>query len=246
MPIIFRCQSCNQKLSAPSLKAWKTITCPACGFAFSIPAAERAEPEVATANKPEQSLQDDQKQQPPPQDARAQESTSAPPREPAVERQPVESTPPVLPTLADDDEGLVLRKAETEFEEMDLTPMVDVTFLLLIFFMITASFTIQKTIQVPPPDPEKEGATQTIQYQEELERVSIEIIVDETNAIQVDDKPLPDPSGLADVIQSIMRDEQKQELLLRADTRSLHETTILVIDAANEAGMQKIRIVTRE
>jgi len=57
----------------------------------------------------------------------------------------------------DDEEGFGSR-ADDE-EELDLTPMVDVTFLLLIFFMITASFSIQKTLSVPPPDPEKEGAS---------------------------------------------------------------------------------------
>ena len=246
MPIIVRCESCNQKLSAPSRKAGKTITCPACGFEFNIPAADSAEAEVTTGDEPKQSLEDDQKQLPPQQDESLQESLSASPGEPVAERQPVESAPPVLPTAADDDEGLVLRKADTEFDDMDLTPMVDVTFLLLIFFMITASFTIQKSIQVPPPDPEQEGAAQTIQELEDLERVSIEVIVDEKNAITVDDEPLSDPSGLADVIQNIMRKEQKRELLLTADARSLHETTILVIDAANEANIQKIRIVTRE
>ena len=246
MPIIFRCPSCNQKLSAPSRKAGKTITCPVCRFGFSIPSVDRAEPQAATGDEPEQSPRDDQKQPPPQPDESVQQPTSASPRQPAVASQPVESAPPVSPALDDDDEGLVLRKAETEFDDMDLTPMVDVTFLLLIFFMITASFTIQKTIQVPPPNPEQKGAALEIQDLEDLEKVSIEIIVDEKNVIFVDDKPLQDPSGLADAIQSIMRKEQKFELLLTADANSLHETTILVIDAANEAKIQKIRLVTRD
>jgi biopolymer transport protein ExbD len=246
MSIVFRCQNCNQKLSVPRFKAGNAITCSACGFEFSIPAAERADSEVTTGDEPEQSPQDDQNQQQSQQDENVQESFFASPRQPAVEGEPVEFAAPVFLTVDDDDEGLVLRKAETEFDQMDLTPMVDVTFLLLIFFMITASFTIQKTIQVPSPDPEKKGGAQTFQVPEDLERVSIEITVDENNAIKVDDDPLQDPSGLADVIQSKMREAQKQELLLRANARSLHETTILVVDAANEAGIEKIRIVTPE
>ena len=235
MPIIFRCQSCNQKLSAPSRKAGKTITCPSCGFEFSIPAADGAEPE--------RSLQDDQSQPPQP-DESVHEPFSASPREPAVERELVEFSPE-FPTPEDDDEGLVLRKADTEFDDMDLTPMVDVTFLLLIFFMITASFSIQKSIRVPPPDPDKEGRSLQVPEQD-LEKVSIEITVDEKNAIFVDDELLSDPSGLADAIQSKMRTEQKFELLLTQDPRSLHETTIIVIDAANEAQIRKIQIVTSE
>ena len=57
----------------------------------------------------------------------------------------------------DEDEGWG-RSRGGDDEEMDLTPMVDVTFLLLVFFMITASFSIQKTLEVPPPNPDQQEA----------------------------------------------------------------------------------------
>ena len=50
-----------------------------------------------------------------------------------------------------------IRKA-TDEDPLDLTSMVDVTFLLLIFFMLTASFTVQKTFEVPNSDPDQEAA----------------------------------------------------------------------------------------
>jgi biopolymer transport protein ExbD len=43
-----------------------------------------------------------------------------------------------------------------------------------------------------------------------------------------------------------MRREQKTELLLTADNQSLHRSIIAVIDAANEVGMQKIRMTSRK
>ncbi|MFM7973431.1 MAG: ExbD/TolR family protein, partial [Pirellula sp.] len=46
-------------------------------------------------------------------------------------------------------EQVSFEKKELPKDDMDMTPMVDVTFLLLIFFMITANFTMQKSIQVP-------------------------------------------------------------------------------------------------
>ena len=51
--------------------------------------------------------------------------------------------------------------------EMDMTPMVDVTFLLLIFFMVTAAFSLQKSIEVPPPD--QQESAQQARTIEELE-----------------------------------------------------------------------------
>ena len=142
----------------------------------------------------------------------------------------------------DEDEGLALRSPETEFEQMDLTPMVDVTFLLLIFFMITASFSLQKTIQVPPPDPEKEGATLTVQEIKEIFDKSIKIEIDERNNIIIDDEPLSDPASLVEAIRKRMRDEGKTELVLSANYRTVHETVVTVVDAAHEVGMEKIRL----
>ncbi|MEO1994291.1 MAG: biopolymer transporter ExbD, partial [Planctomycetaceae bacterium] len=145
----------------------------------------------------------------------------------------------------DDDEGFTLRAPTTEFDEMDLTPMVDVTFLLLIFFMITASFSIQKTIQVPPPDPEKQGAAQSIQSLEDLEADAIIVEIDEDNAIVVDDEPVADPTTLAQLFEQKMTAEQKNELVVEAAAAALHDTVVQVIDAANDVNIQRIRLVTR-
>ena len=145
----------------------------------------------------------------------------------------------------DDDEGFTLRGPTTEFEDMDLTPMVDVTFLLLIFFMITASFSIQKTIQVPPPDPEKQGAAQSVQSLEDLEVDAIIVEIDEDNAIVVDDDPVDDPAALPQLFEQKMTAEQKNELVLEAASAALHDTVVQVIDAANDVNIQRIRLVTR-
>ncbi|MGZ0170082.1 MAG: ExbD/TolR family protein [Planctomycetales bacterium] len=122
-------------------------------------------------------------------------------------------------------------------DEMDLTPMVDVTFLLLVFFMITASFSIQKTLEVPPPNPDESGASaaKTI---EDMEESSILVHIDSRDVISVDDEPLSDPTRLAD----IMRSKRMSEVLITAHEESLHDTLTKVIDASNEVGMQKIRV----
>jgi biopolymer transport protein ExbD len=124
-----------------------------------------------------------------------------------------------------------------EDEEMDLTPMVDVTFLLLVFFMITASFSIQKTLEVPPPNPDESGASQS-QTIKDMEENSILVHIDSRDVISVDDEPLSDPTRLAD----IMRSKQMSEVLITAHENSLHDTLTKVIDASNEIGMQKIRV----
>jgi biopolymer transport protein ExbD len=136
----------------------------------------------------------------------------------------------------DEDEGWGRGRAGDD-EEMDLTPMVDVTFLLLVFFMITASFSIQKTLSVPPPNPDEQGASQS-QKIEDIKDQSVEVHIDSRNVISVDDEQLNDPSRLAD----IMRSKRMNEVLITAHENSLHDMLVKVIDAANEIGMQKIRV----
>ena len=146
----------------------------------------------------------------------------------------------------DDDDGFKIRTAESEFEEMDLTPMVDVTFLLLIFFMITASFSLQKSIQVPPPNPDEDGVSQSLQTLDDFREESIIVEIDNNNGIYVDDTKLSNPS---EIVQAILdrRNQDgktKSELVLSAHKAARHETVVAVVDAANEVGMQKIRLAS--
>ncbi|MFK7779234.1 MAG: biopolymer transporter ExbD [Gimesia sp.] len=146
----------------------------------------------------------------------------------------------------DDDDGFRIRSAESEFDEMDLTPMVDVTFLLLIFFMITASFSLQKSIQVPPPNPDEDGVSQSLQTLDDFREESIIVEIDNNNGIYVDDIKLSNPS---EIVQAILdrRNQDgktKSELVLSAHKAARHETVVAVIDAANEVGMQKIRLAS--
>ncbi len=164
------------------------------------------------------------------------------------------ATPPSIPPSVyyhddegddDEEEGFTLSRRGGDDEEMDLTPMVDVTFLLLIFFMITASFSMQKTLEIPPPENNEKGATTSIDQIEEIENESIRVDISGENVISVDEVELTDPDGLEDRLMEIRAEaEGKNELLLVADDKSFHEMTIKVIDIANKIGIQKIRLAT--
>ena len=125
---------------------------------------------------------------------------------------------------------------------MDLTPMVDMTFLLLIFFMITASFSLHKTIQVPVPDPEKIGQVESPQEIEDMLERSVRVEIDAQNVIRVDGDVVADRSLLAETIRDKSRGDQRNELILIPDRQARHELVVAVVDAAYAAGMQKIRL----
>lgn len=237
MPIRIRCENCNAKLSVATRKAGMTVRCPGCKSPIQVPEIER-EPEPAAVADSE----------PAPETAAAATATAA-----AASAGASFPPPGPLPGWDDDDEpededddDFQLRGAETEFEEMDLTPMVDVTFLLLIFFMITASFTIQKTLQFPPPEKNEEGASLNPQPKEEFKEDSVLVDVDENGGIMVDGSLVPDPSALVAAIEKARTDgsQIKDSILITRHYFCPHEVSVRVVDAAKKAKLQKILIAT--
>lgn len=151
---------------------------------------------------------------------------------------PGEQEKPLRARDADDEEGFPTRAA-AEVEELDMTPMIDVTFLLLIFFMITASFTLQKSLNVPPPDPD-EGASEN-PVTDEMQAESIEIRIDQENTILVEDIVCETYDEIVAAIETKMGQDGKTAILLEAEPESTHGKSILVFDAAQAAKVQTIR-----
>jgi biopolymer transport protein ExbD len=252
MPIIFRCDNCRQKLSVSSKKAGTMLACPKCALELTVPIPEAKlivedEPPAPPKGKGlpptrEWDPQIDGDQRDASEKAWAEtkelpeKAVPRPVREPAPRRSPV----PSKPAASDEEEEFTLRRPKGDTEDMDLTPMVDVTFLLLIFFMITASFNMTKTIETPAPDPDNKGA-QTLQTLEELEQTSVRVRIDDQDTIYVDDEPV-DAEELEDVLGDKLRTEHKNELIIEASPNSRHESMVAVYDAATGAGMQSIRL----
>lgn len=74
------------------------------------------------------------------------------------------------------------KKEKIPEDELDMTPMVDVTFLLLIFFMVTASFTLQKSMPQPPASSDE--ASMNVQDEEEAKDY-VEVIIDQNDTYYV-------------------------------------------------------------
>jgi biopolymer transport protein ExbD len=140
-----------------------------------------------------------------------------------------------------------VRKRETD-EELDMTPMVDVTFLLLIFFMVTAAFTFQKSIEIPPPQ-QKDVAAQQVEP-EPQDDDSIIIRIDKDNTLWVDDR---EATGEADLLAKLREVRGStllggasgpSSLLVMADRECLHETVVMALDAGNAVGMDNVSLAS--
>ena len=73
---------------------------------------------------------------------------------------------------------------ETEEAESDMTPMIDVTFQLVIFFMIAATYTVQKTLDLPASQPDPEAAAAVTMEELEEENIIVKVAADGTVMVQ--------------------------------------------------------------
>lgn len=267
MPIAFRCLKCGQKLSISSRRAGTTVNCPACREAIQVPAsAEEAAATLAKAPSPPTA----RAQEPSPVRESAPlkpEVVEAASVEP-VQRTESEDVPAFRPAplpsrrrKAKAPTGPApkgLRRArpkdeEDEFEEdhvkgmkpisdaIDMTAMVDVTFLLLIFFMVTASFAAQKVMETSPPEPDSDSASARTAVVDDLVGNSIVVEVDSEDQIKIDDVVIHGLPALKEVLSNKRTSEQKNEVLIMADYGASHGVMVSVADCAVDVNMQKIR-----
>jgi biopolymer transport protein ExbD len=147
-------------------------------------------------------------------------------------------------------------KRKAEEAEMDMTPMVDVVFQLLIFFMLTASFTMQKSLNVPKPQQDEASSqAQSVEdFQNNPEFVVVRI--DAVNTYHVSTAAWPDEIEAPSEQELLVRlrlarqgDAQgnvPSKLLVIANGEALHERVVTAIDAGNDVGMEEVQLLTVE
>jgi len=129
-----------------------------------------------------------------------------------------------------------------------MTPMVDVTFLLLIFFMVTAAYSLQKSIEVPPPDQE-ESSTQARTYEEiEQDDDYVIIRIAKDNTVWVNEREAPSEQEVLVKLREAREGTPgtstrgPTSLLVAADREARHETVVMCLDAGNAVGMENVRL----
>lgn len=125
---------------------------------------------------------------------------------------------------------------EEEESEINITPMLDVVFIMLIFFIVTASFVKEAGIDVNRPD------AQTAVRQE---RANILIAISENNEIWIDQR-MVDPRALRANIERLRAENPEGSVVIQADKKSVTETLVTVMDAARQAGVYNVSIAAQD
>lgn len=138
------------------------------------------------------------------------------------------------------------KPGSTEDEGPDMTPMVDVVFQLLIFFMVTAAFAKQKSLQVPTPDQQQTAQQARTMRDFEEDNDFVIIKIDSENVIWVDNEEAPSPQELLSRLREAHagKDGVKgaTNLLVLASPEARHEKVVMALDAGNAVGMQQVRL----
>jgi biopolymer transport protein ExbD len=139
-----------------------------------------------------------------------------------------------------------------EDDGMDMTPMVDVTFLLLIFFMLTATFAMQKSLDMPAPDNnEAVSQSRTIEEIEEDDEYII-VRIDEDSRIWVEDAQPPSKQELLSLLRKLIEKpldgatKPPNKLFVMANGNARHEKVVEALDAGAALGLEDVRLTTTE
>lgn len=134
-----------------------------------------------------------------------------------------------------------LGQRRREDPEISLTPLIDVVFLLLIFFMVSTTFTRNTEITVDLPE-----ATAAPQDQE---RSTVDVIIDVEGRYFIGGRMLVNrqTETLRRALEEeIAESESGATVLISADAQTPHQAVITAMDAARQAGVVHVSLATRD
>ena len=132
-----------------------------------------------------------------------------------------------------------LRPKEHEEPEMNLTSLIDVVLLLLIFFMVSTTFVDETRIKLQLPQASTEPAA-------EQKKDPIEVAVTASGEYRVNGQTLinTSPATLSAAVSKLAGERRDLPVTIRADARSTHQAVVTAMDVLGRLGFKAISIAT--
>ena len=147
------------------------------------------------------------------------------------------------PVEVDDgeDDFTLSRGGPVTVEELDLAAMVNVAFQLVLFFIVTATTVLYKTLEIPKPTTDQapgavaQGHSRSV---DDLQKDYVLVEIDSGGAIKIDREPVPATvDAMAERLRTAREKTGRKIMLLSADYATPHRNAVLAYDAAIEIGM---------
>ena len=134
-----------------------------------------------------------------------------------------------------------LRPRRAEPPRVDITPLIDVVFLMLIFFMVSTTFDKQTQLKVDLP----EAATSDTSAAEEQR---IDIVIDAQGQFYVNERELVrhDAETLRRSLQTIAEDRTDLPVVVSGDRNAPLQSMMTVLDVAAQLGMTRLSFIARQ
>ncbi|MHA2937184.1 ExbD/TolR family protein [Vibrio sp. RC27] len=128
------------------------------------------------------------------------------------------------------------RSKQQEEAQIDMTSMLDIVFIMLIFFIVTSSFVRESGVEVNRP----QASNSTSQKD-----ASVFIAVTADNEIYID-KRVVDKERVQPTLEHIIIEQPNAALVIQADEFAFNGTVVAVMDAAKSAGISNIALATEQ
>ena len=134
------------------------------------------------------------------------------------------------------------RNREKEPVDVNLTPLIDIVFLLLIFFMVSTTF--KKSSEIHIDLPEASGPPPVVK------EAVLEIEIDSLGRYSVNRRKLVDKklSTLKLAVQQTMTKfkDKKPQVVISSDKNAPYQTVVTAMDAVNQLGLHKFSLATKQ
>jgi biopolymer transport protein ExbD len=127
------------------------------------------------------------------------------------------------------------KKAEDVTRGMNLTPMIDVVFQLLIFFMVTAVFAITPGLDIKLPEAEES---------ENPEKENLFIVIDQDGSMKLNHKSVTFANLKDEIMEKRKLLDNTTIIIIQADEKAFHGQVVKVMDIAKQAGIVDLVVAT--
>jgi len=133
-----------------------------------------------------------------------------------------------------------LRQAESDEPEVNLTPLIDVVFILLIFFMVSTTFQKESEIKIELP----EASADPVETKEEV----LELVIDAEGRYFIEQQQVVNTEleTLKKAISKFLGERTEIPVVIRADRQTPYESVIRAMDATSQLGLVQMSLATSQ